>query len=198
MASPTWTADRALAQHVVIVRHGETEWSLSGRHTGNTDLPLTDHGRDQAAGLAAKLAGRDFELVLCSPLQRAVQTCRLAGFGDVTELCENLREWDYGDYEGLTTRQIRERNPDWNLWRDGCPGGEAPTAIGARADRVLERLSAADGDALAFAHGHVLRVLTARWLAMEVAAGARFLLAAAGVGELGHERETSVIERWNT
>ncbi len=187
-----------MAGHVVIVRHGETEWSLAGRHTSNTDLPLTDRGREQASGLAAKLAGRDFELVLCSPLQRAVQTCRLAGFGEVAEPCEDLREWDYGDYEGLTTPQIRERNPDWNLWREGCPSGEAPTALGARVDRVLERLATIQGDALAFAHGHVLRVLTARWLAMEVAAGARFMLAAAGVGELGHERETSVIERWNT
>jgi broad specificity phosphatase PhoE len=187
-----------VAGHVVIVRHGETEWSLAGRHTGRTDLPLTDHGREQATALAATLAGRDFELVLCSPLQRAVQTCRLAGFGDVAELCEDLREWDYGDYEGLTTPQIRERDPEWNLWREGCPGGEAPTAVGARVDRVRERLAAVDGDALAFAHGHVLRVLTARWLAMDVDAGARFLLAAAGVGVLGHERETSVIERWNT
>jgi probable phosphoglycerate mutase len=187
-----------MAARVYIARHGETEWSLAGRHTGNTDLPLTDHGREQATALAGTLAGLDFELVLCSPLQRAVQTCRLAGFGDVAELCEDLHEWDYGDYEGLTTPQIRERAPEWNLWRDGCPGGEAPSAVGARVDRVLQRLASIDGNGLAFAHGHVLRVLTARWLAMEVAAGARFALAAAGVSVLGHERETAVIERWNT
>lgn len=188
-----------MASRLFIARHGETEWSLAGRHTGNTDLPLTDHGREQATALIEKLAGTEFGLVLSSPLQRAVQTCQLAGFGDVAERCDDLREWDYGDYEGLTTPQIRERNPDWNLWRDGCPGGEAPSAIGARVDRVLARFASVegDGDGLAFAHGHVLRVLTARWLTMDVAAGARFALAAAGLSVLGHERETAVIERWN-
>jgi probable phosphoglycerate mutase len=186
-----------MAARVYVVRHGETEWSRSGRHTGRTDPPLTDHGREQATALAGTLAGHEFALVLSSPLQRAAQTCRLAGFGDAAELCADLREWDYGDYEGLTTPQIRERAPDWNLWRDGCPGGEAPAAIGSRVDRVLQRFAEVDGDGLAFAHGHVLRVLTARWLAMEVGAGARFALAPAGVGLLGHERETAVIERWN-
>jgi broad specificity phosphatase PhoE len=187
-----------MAAQLYIARHGETEWSLSGRHTSHTDLSLTDHGREQVTALAGKLAAHDFALVVCSPLQRAVQTSRLAGFGEVAELCEDLREWDYGDYEGLTTPQIRERDPSWNLWRDGCPSGEAPTAVGARVDRVLQRFAAVDGTGLAFAHGHVLRVLAARWLAMEVAAGARFALAAAGVGVLGHERETAVIEQWNT
>jgi probable phosphoglycerate mutase len=135
--------------------------------------------------------------VLCSPLQRARETCELAGYGELAEPCEGLREWDYGDYEGLTTPQIRERDPNWNLWRDGCPGGERPEQIGERVEKVLARVRAAGGDVLVFAHGHVLRVLTARWLELPVAAGARFVLRAAGLGVLGHERETSVIERWN-
>ena len=140
---------------------------LAGRHTSRTDLPLTEQGRERARALAEVLAGWTFALVLCSPLRRARETCELAGFGDVAEICEDLREWDYGEYEGLTTPEIRERDPDWSLWRDGCPGGESPAQVGARADRVLERLRAAGGDAAAFAHGHILRVVTARWLGME-------------------------------
>jgi broad specificity phosphatase PhoE len=181
-----------------VVRHGETEWSLSGRHTGRTDLPLTEHGREQARGLAPRLSAWRFSLVLCSPLRRARETCELAGLGDVAEVCEDLREWDYGDYEGLTSPEIHERNPDWVLWRDGCPGGETPQQVGERADRVLERLRAAGGDAAAFAHGHILRVLTARWLAMEPAAGARFALQAGAVSVLGYEHDTEVLSRWNT
>ncbi len=186
-----------MAERLFIVRHGETEWSLSGQHTGATNLPLTEHGREQALVLRDKLAGERASLVLCSPLQRAVDTATLAGFGDQLELCDDLHEWDYGDYEGLTTPQIQEQNPTWNLWRDGCPGGESPAEVGARLDRVLARVASVDGDALAFAHGHSLRVLTARWLEMEVAAGARFKLAAAALGVLGHERETTVIDRWS-
>jgi probable phosphoglycerate mutase len=182
---------------VLVIRHGETEWSANGRHTGRTDVPLTEHGREQAAALARELQGWNFALVLCSPLQRARETCELAGYGELAEPCEGLREWDYGDYEGLTTPQIRERDPNWNLWRDGCPGGERPEQIGERVEKVLARVRAAGGDVLVFAHGHVLRVLTARWLELPVAAGARFVLRAAGLGVLGHERETSVIERWN-
>jgi broad specificity phosphatase PhoE len=182
---------------IVVVRHGETEWSVSGRHTSRTDLPLTERGRERAEALAQVLREWSFSLVLCSPLRRARETCELAGFGDVAEICEDLREWDYGEYEGLTTPEIRERDPNWNLWRDGCPGGETPERVGARADQVLERLRAADGDAAAFAHGHILRVLTARWLEMEVAAGARFALGAGSVGVLGFERETEVLSRWN-
>jgi probable phosphoglycerate mutase len=183
---------------IVVVRHGETEWSLSGQHTGRTDLPLTEAGRERARALASRLADRRFALVLCSPLRRARETCELAGFGELAVLCEDLREWDYGDYEGLTTPQIRERNPDWNLWRDGCPDGETPAQVGARADRALERLRGAGGDALAFAHGHILRVVTARWIGLEVAAGARFALGAGAIGILGYERETEVVARWNT
>ena len=137
--------------------------------------------------------------MLTSPLLRARQTCEIAGFGDRAEICEDLREWDYGEYEGLTTPQIWEKRPDWSLWRDGCPGGEQPAEVGARADRAIERLrsGAGDGDALAFAHGHIFRVLTARWLQMEPAAGARFALSAGAVSALGYERETEVLQLWN-
>ena len=182
---------------IVVVRHGETEWSATGRHTSRTDLALTEKGRERATALASQLAEWSFGLVLTSPLRRARETCELAGFGNAAQVCEDLREWDYGSYEGLTTPEIRQERPDWNLWRDGCPGGEMPDEVGARADRALERLGAADGDAVAFAHGHILRVLTARWLEMPVAAGARFALAAGGVGVLGYERETQVLRRWN-
>jgi probable phosphoglycerate mutase len=186
-----------LAERLFIVRHGETEWSRSGQHTSHTDLPLTEAGRRAAAALAPRLEAQEFELVLCSPLRRARQTCELAGFSGVAEPCRDLVEWDYGRYEGLTTPQIRELDPDWNLWRDGCPEGESPADIGARVDRVLDRFTTIDGLGLCFAHGHVLRVLAARWLEMEVSAGARFKLPAAGVGVLGHERETSVLESWS-
>jgi broad specificity phosphatase PhoE len=182
---------------IVVVRHGETEWSASGRHTSRTDLPLTEAGRERARALAGVLADRRFSLVLCSPLRRARQTCELAGFGEVAVLCDDLHEWDYGEYEGLTTLEIRAINADWNLWRDGCPGGEQPAQVGERADSVLRRVRGAGGDSIAFAHGHILRVVTARWLGMEVAAGARFALAAGGVGMLGYERETEVLTRWN-
>jgi probable phosphoglycerate mutase len=182
---------------ITVVRHGETEWSATGRHTSRTDIPLTAEGEGRARALASELAGREYGLVLCSPLLRARQTCELAGFGDAAELCPELHEWDYGEYEGLTTPQIREFNPEWNLWRDGCPGGERPEEVGGRADAVLERLRGTGGDGLAFAHGHILRVLTARWLGMEVAAGARFALRAGAVGVLGFERETEVLAGWN-
>ena len=181
---------------VVVVRHGETEWSVALKHTSGTDVTLTPAGRRRAAELAAVLGGRDYAVVLCSPLRRARETAELAGFTDPV-IVPDLREWDYGEYEGLTTPEIRARHPAWSLWRDGCPGGEGPDDVGARADRVLERLRAVGGDAVVFAHGHILRVLTARWLWMEAGAGARFALAAGSVGVLGHERETEVIERWN-
>ena len=184
---------------IVLVRHGETEWSLSGQHTSRTDLPLTDKGRERAKRLGPALTAWNFALVLTSPLLRARETCRIAGFGDRAEICEDLREFDYGEYEGLTTPQIREKNPEWSLWRDGCPGGEMPDQVGARADRAIERMrsGAGDGDALAFAHGHILRMLTARWLQMDAAAGARFALSAGALCVLGHERETEVVQLWN-
>jgi broad specificity phosphatase PhoE len=186
-----------VADRILIVRHGETEWSAASRHTGRTDVPLTEAGRQQAAALASRLAGDRFTLVLCSPLRRARETCELAGFGGVAEICDDLPEWDYGEYEGLTTPEIRASNPTWDLWHEGSPGGESPADVAARVDRVLARFAAVNGEGLAFAHGHVLRVLTARWLEMEPAAGARFKLATAAVGTLGHERETTVIDQWN-
>ena len=152
---------------LVVIRHGETEWSRTGRHTGLTDIPLTDAGRAAAAALAPRLASQTFALVLCSPLQRARETCALAGFGTAAQRCDDLVEWDYGEYDGLTSAEIRESRPDWDLWRDGCPGGEQPAEVGARQDRVLARAATVDGDVLAVAHGHSLRVLTARWLELE-------------------------------
>ena len=193
------SAAQAPASHheAVLVRHGDTEWSAAGRHTSRTDLPLSESGQFRARALAGDLAARRFALVLCSPLRRARETAELAGFGEVAEVCGELREWDYGEYEGLTTPEIRAGRPDWDLWRDGCPGGETPDQVGARADRVLERVGQAGGDVLLFAHGHILRVLTACWLDMPAAAGARFALAAGAVSRLGFERETHVVQEWN-
>jgi broad specificity phosphatase PhoE len=182
---------------LVLVRHGETEWSDSGRHTSRTDLPLTPRGRERAAALADGLAQYRFALVLCSPLRRARETADLAGFGDVAVPDQDLHEWDYGEYEGLTTREIRARRPDWTLWRDGCPGGESPEQVGVRADAALARAGESPGNVLIFAHGHILRVITARWIEMPVAAGARFALAAGALSRLGYERETRVVQEWN-
>lgn len=184
-------------EEIRLARHGQTEWSANGRHTSRTDISLIDSGRERARALAALLADDSFALVLVSPLRRARETADLAGFGAVAEVCDDLREWDYGDYEGLTTPEIRAERPDWNLWRDGCPGGESPERVGARADRVLERLQRVEGAALLFAHGHILRVLSARWLEMPPAAGARFVLAAGALSRLGFERETRVLQEWN-
>jgi broad specificity phosphatase PhoE len=190
-------AEPAPRPRILVVRHGETEWSVALKHTSRTDVALTPAGRRQAQGLAPVLgSGGDYAIVLCSPLRRARETCELAGFPDPV-IDADLHEWDYGDYEGLTTDEIRARRSDWSLWRDGCPGGETPDQVATRADRVLARLRSLGGDALVFAHGHVLRVLAARWLAMAPSAGARFVLAPGSFGVLGHERETEVIERWN-
>jgi broad specificity phosphatase PhoE len=186
-----------VADRLTIVRHGETEWSKSGQHTSRTDLPLTDEGRAQARHAAHALAGIGYSLVLCSPLLRARETCELCGFRSAAQLTDDLHEWDYGEYEGLTSPQINETRPDWDLWTQGCPGGESPAQIGARVDRLLERVDGTEGDVLAFAHGHVLRVLAARWCELEVSAGQRFALATAGVGVLGHEHEARVLERWS-
>jgi broad specificity phosphatase PhoE len=161
---------------LVVVRHGATEWSQNGRHTSTTDLPLLPAGRERAAELRGVFAGVNFHRVLCSPLLRARETCELAGFGDRMEICPELTEWNYGDYEGLTTPQIHEQNPDWDLWRDGCPGGESPAELAARVDRVIELALGRGsdqgvGDTIAFAHGHVLRVLSARWIGLEARGG---------------------------
>ena len=182
---------------ILLVRHGETEWSRDRKHTGRTDIPLTETGRQEAAMLRDALAGRSFARILSSPLSRALETCRLAGHGDQAELTDDLREWDYGEYEGITTAEIREKRPDWYLWRDGCPDGETAADVGRRADRVIESLSGIEGDVALFAHGHVLRVLTARWLGLGPEAGALFKLDTATLSALGYERETRVITRWN-
>jgi len=186
-----------VAAEIVLVRHGETEWSANGRHTSATDLPLTSEGRRRARALGPQLSERSFALVLCSPLLRARETCELAGFGEAAVTCEELREWDYGRYEGMTRDEILREDPSWDLWRAGCPGGETPAQVGARADVVLARLRDAGGDSLAFAHGHVLRVLTACWVGMGPPGGARFLLAAGAIGVLGHEHETKALSQWN-
>ncbi len=182
---------------IVLVRHGETEWSRAGRHTSHTDLPLVESGQVRARSLGDELAGRSFALVLCSPLLRARETCSLAGLSGAATIDPDLSEWDYGEYEGLTTPQIWEQRPDWTLWRDGAPGGESPAAVAARADRVLARLREAGGDAIAFAHGHILRVVGARWVDMDVSFGARLKLDAGGMSVLGFERTTEVLTRWN-
>ena len=182
---------------IVLARHGETEWSRDRRHTGRTDIPLTDNGRRQAGVLGDALAGQSFARVLSSPLSRALDTCREAGLGDRAELTGDLCEWDYGQYEGITTAEIRARRPGWNLWRDGCPGGETAADVGRRVDRVLDSLAGLEGDAAVFAHGHVLRVLTARWLGLGPEAGALFKLDTGTLSTLGLERETRVITRWN-
>jgi broad specificity phosphatase PhoE len=182
---------------VVLVRHGETEWSRDLKHTGRTDIPLTDAGRREAEKLRRTLAGRGFARVLTSPLQRAMETCRLAGLAERAERTDALLEWDYGEYEGITTKQIRESRPGWFLWRDGCPGGETAAEVGARVDPLVEELARLDGDVALFSHGHVLRVLTARWLTLAPESGALFALGTGTLSILGYEREVRVIRRWN-
>lgn len=182
---------------IVLVRHGETEWSKSGQHTSRTDLSLIEEGRERALALPGELSGWSFGLVLSSPLRRARETAELAGFGERLLLDDDLHEWDYGDYEGLTTPEIHDQRPGWWLWRDGCPGGERPAQVAARADRVLARVQGAECEALLFAHGHILRVLAARWLETGPEWGARFVLGAGSVSVLGYERDTRVLRRWN-
>ncbi len=181
----------------VLVRHAETEWSLNGRHTGRSDIPLTEHGRNVARALREQLSRWRFDLVLVSPSLRARETCELCGLDADAQLRPDLLEWDYGDYEGLTTLEIREQRPDWLLWRDGSPGGEDPADVGARADRVIAEIKADDGEVAVFSHGHMLRVLGARWIALDAESGARLGLSTAAICVLGHERETPVIARWN-
>ena len=180
---------------VVLVRHGQTEWSRTGRHTGRSDVPLTEEGERQARAVGAALRGREFALVLSSPLQRALDTARLAGFEP--EVRDDLAEWDYGEYDGVTTPEIRAQVPDWTIWRYGALGGESVEQLGARADTVVEELLGVDGDVLVFSHGHFLRVLTARWLGLEVAGGRLFALDSGTLSTLGFEREQHVIQSWN-
>jgi probable phosphoglycerate mutase len=180
-----------------LVRHGETEWSRSGAHTGRTDIALTEAGREKARAIGRRLGGRRFALVLSSPLARARETCALAGFGEQARVEPNLREWDYGDYEGRTTAEIRADRPDWFLWRDGVPGGESVACVAARAQAVIGVAAAAGGDVLLFSHGHLLRILAACWLGLPADAGRLLALGTASISTLGYERETRVITRWN-
>ncbi|MCW3069498.1 MAG: histidine phosphatase family protein [Solirubrobacterales bacterium] len=184
-------------REVVLVRHAETEWSRAGRHTGRTDIPLTEGGRSAARALAGRLRRWRFARVLVSPLRRARETCELSGLGELAEVRDDLAEWDYGEYEGLTTAEIHERRPSWNLWRDGCPAGESPEQVGARADRVIAELSAVDGAVAVFSHGHMLRVLGSRWIELPPGTGARLALSAGALCILGYERETAVLAGWN-
>jgi broad specificity phosphatase PhoE len=182
-----------------LARHGETAWTISGQHTGLTDLPLTERGERNARRLGERLHGLTFARVFTSPLQRAVRTCALAGFGDAAEVDRDLVEWDYGRYEGRRTAEILAERPDWQLFRDGCPGGESPDQVGARADRVVSRVRAVHGDVLLFSSGHFMRVLAARWLGLEPAAGRYFLLGTASLSALGYEHTLSqpVIRLWD-
>jgi broad specificity phosphatase PhoE len=182
---------------IVLVRHGETEWSRDMRHTGLTDIPLTDLGREEARVLRAPLSEWSFARVYTSPLSRALDTCRLAGLDDGAEVTDALLEWDYGEYEGITTKEIRAGRPGWFLWRDGVPGGETAEEVGARVDSLIAELKGADGDVALFAHGHTLRVLAARWLGLPPQDGKLLALSTGTLSVLGYERETEVIKRWN-
>jgi probable phosphoglycerate mutase len=185
------------APEIWLARHGETEWSRTGRHTGRTDVPLTDAGRREAGTLGRALAGRRFALVLSSPLSRAWETCRLAGWGGAAQTTDDLLEWDYGAVEGRTSVELRREHPGWTIWTGDVPGGETIEEVSARAGRAIERAVAADGDVLLFAHGHVLRILAARWLGLEPRAARLFLLGTASLGVLGSEGGTRVMRAWN-
>ena len=184
---------------VYLARHGETAWSLTGQHTGRTDLPLTERGERNARALGERLNGLKFARVFTSPSLRARRTCELAGFGAVAAVDQDLLEWDYGEYEGRRTSEILAERPGWQLFRDGCPGGESPEQVGARADRVVERVRAVQGNVLLFSSAHFLRVLAARWLGLEPAGGRFFLLSTASLSALGYERDLSqpVICLWD-
>ncbi len=184
---------------IYLARHGETEWSISGQHTGLTDLPLTKRGERNARSLGRLLEGMKFSKVFTSPLQRAKRTCELAGFAPMAEVDHDLVEWNYGKFEGRTSAEISKENPDWQLFRDGCPGGESPAQVGARADRMVNRARAVRGDVLIFSSGHFLRVVAARWLGIEPAGGRWFTLSTASLSALGYEHILSepVIRLWN-
>jgi probable phosphoglycerate mutase len=182
---------------VWIVRHAETAWSRAGRHTGRTDIELTPEGRERAAALGVRLGGRRFGRVLVSPLRRARETARLAGLEPGAEVRAELLEWDYGEYEGITTADVRARRPGWDLWRDGCPGGEGPADVAARCDRLVAELAEAEGDVCCVAHGHVLRALASRWLQRPVDLGGQLPLATGAIGILGVQREVRALTAWN-
>src|SRR5262245_34549226 len=184
---------------VYLARHGETAWSITGQHTGRTDMPLTERGQRNARRLGERLHGLTFAAIYTSPLQRAAHTCELAGFGAQAKIDGDLREWDYGQYEGRRTAEIHQERPDWQLFRDGCPGGELPSDVAIRADQVINRIRAIDGDVLLFSSGHFLRTLAARWLGLEPQAGKYFFLGTASLSALGyeHNRAQSVIRLWD-
>jgi probable phosphoglycerate mutase len=182
---------------IYVIRHGETEWSLSGQHTGTTDIPLTANGRAVALRLRTIFAGQTFSLVLTSPLSRARETCELAGLAAHAGIEPDLKEWDYGEYEGLTTEQIRDERPGWQIFRDGCPGGETPEQVGARADRVIARVRRLPGNVALFAHGHFFRVMVARWIGLPVADGEHFMLDTATLSILGYYGESPAVRFWN-
>ena len=184
-------------QRVYVIRHGETEWSVSGQHTGITDVPLTPNGRAMARMLAHALREMEFEVVLSSPLRRALETCEIAGLGKRVVLEPDLVEWNYGVYEGRTPQQIRQQDPDWLLFRDGAPGGETPEQVGVRVDCVIARIRATEGDVAVFAHGHILRVFGARWLELDVSYGSRFRLDTSTISVLSYYHGIPAIERWN-
>jgi broad specificity phosphatase PhoE len=186
-----------IMQQVFLIRHGETEWSRSGRHTGRTDIPLTDNGRRLAENLAPLLGKESFGLVLTSPLQRARETCELAGLAEHAETDPTLCEWDYGHYEGLTPAQIHVRTPNWMIFRDGCPGGESPAQVAARVDGVIERVRSISDDVALFAHGHVFRMFAARWIGLQAQAGCHFLLDTATLNVLSFYRGIPAVKRWN-
>jgi broad specificity phosphatase PhoE len=182
---------------VWLARHGATDWSEAGRHTGRTDVPLNESGRAAAAKLAEVLRGEHFNLVLTSPLKRARDTCELAGFGARAEIDDDLVEWDYGEYEGITTTEIRKTRPGWTAFDDGCPGGETLDQVAARVDRVIDRIRGVEGRVMLFSHGHSLRILAARWIELPPIGGARLYLETATISVLGWEREVATINRWN-
>ena len=184
---------------VCLARHGETAWTLTHQHTGVSDLALTPNGENEAIHLGGQLAGRTFAAVFTSPLRRAVRTCELAGFGSLAVVDPDLTEWNYGAYEGRTTAEIHADRPGWQLFRDGCPDGESPRQVGARADRVIRRVRAIGGDVLLFSSGHFLRVFAARWLGLEPGAGRHFVLGTASLSEMGyeHDRSEPVIRLWD-
>ena len=184
-------------QKIFLIRHGETEWSRLGRHTGTTDLPLTDNGRAAAEALRPLIAAESFAAVFTSPLKRAQQTCELAGLGDVAQIDPDLMEWNYGAYEGRTTADIQAERPGWVIFRDGCPGGDTPARVAARAERVIARVRVIDGDVALFSHGHFSRVFAARWIELPAAEGAHFLLDTSTLCVLGYYGDAPAIQIWN-
>lgn len=185
------------ARHIFLLRHGETEWSRSGKHTSVTDVPLTENGRIAARQLKPLLAKENFAVVLTSPLQRARETCNLAGLGELATIEADLVEWNYGAYEGLVTQEIRRKRPDWSLFHDGCPGGETPPQVASRADRVIAKIRQGKGNAALFAHGHILRVLAARWINLPASYGEHLLLDTATLNVLGYYYDTPALKIWN-